>query len=360
MSTKTAKRTKKRAAQKSPTLTALLEKGHQRGSLEASEIEDSLLASPPDAAEFSLFLDLTTTLGVAIRDRRPPAEPPPGPLRVLGIYMRDISRHALLSAAEERALARLAREGNERAREQMVLRNLRLVVSMARRFAGRGVDLEDLIEDGNLGLITAVERFDPEKGFRFSTYAAWWIRQSISKGIAEQSRTLKIPLHVMRSIYRYLEFERRLALEWGRPPKPEEICHAAGYGIRRSRRVIALIRGIKSLDEGAVGQASQGLSLLERIPAEPDLETVIFRQMENAHLERLIQCLSEREALVLRIRYGFMDGEWRSLTQTGLFMGVSRERVRQIEKRALRKLREWIEQEERNGRLALERLGANT
>ncbi|MBD3235961.1 MAG: sigma-70 family RNA polymerase sigma factor [Candidatus Eisenbacteria bacterium] len=348
---------RKPVQKRSPSLTTLLEEGHKRGSLRASEVERSIMASPPDAAEFSLFLDLTKTLGIQIRERKRPEPPPPTTIRALGVYIRDISRYPLLTAAEERALARQAREGSEKARERMVLSNLRLVVSMARRFAGRGLDLEDLIEDGNLGLITAVERFDPEKGFRFSTYAAWWIRQSIAKGIAEQSRTLKIPLHVMRSLYRYLEFERRLSLEWGRPPSPEEICKAAGYGPRRSQRVIALVRGIKSLDEGTVGDASQGLSLLERLPAKVDLEKVIFRQMENAHLERLITHLSGREALVLRIRYGFMDGRNRSLTQTGFFLGVSRERVRQIEKRALRRLREWIEQEERDAQAALAKLG---
>lgn len=347
----------KKATRKSLTLTELLEHGHQRGSIRASEIEAALLTSPPDAAEFSLFLDLTATLGIKIRERRSP-DVSPTTLRTLGVYVRDIARYSLLSADEERHLGRLSREGNERAREHMVLSNLRLVVSMARRFAGRGVELEDLIEDGNLGLITAVERFDPEKGFRFSTYAAWWIRQSIAKGIAEQSRTLKIPLHVMRSLYRYLEYERRLSLEWGRQPTPEEICKAAGYGPRRSQRVIALIRGIKSLDEGGVGDAMQGLTLLERLPAEPSLESVLTRQMENAHLERLIARLSEREALVLRIRYGFMDGVTKSLTQTGVSLGVSRERVRQIEKRALRRLREWVEHEEQQARMALNKLGA--
>lgn len=359
MSTKITQASQKLTKKRSPSLTELLEKGHKRGTLRASEIESSIMASPPDAAEFSLFLDLTTTLGIEIRERKQPEPPPPPTIRALGVYIRDISRYSLLSAAEERALGRLVREGNQKARERMVISNLRLVVSMARRYSGRGVDLEDLIEDGNLGLITAVERFDPEKGFRFSTYAAWWIRQSIAKGVAEQSRTLKIPLHVMRSLYRYLEFERRLSLEWGRRPMPEEICEAAGYGPRRSRRVIALVRGIKSLDEGTVGDASQGLSLLERLPAKVDLEKVIFRQLENAHLERLLTQLSEREALALRIRYGFMDGEKRSLTQTGLFLGVSRERVRQIEKRALRRLRDWIEQEERDAQQALAKLGGD-
>ena len=330
-----------------PTLTELLEKGQKQGYLLSSEIEAALLADPPDAAEFSLFLDLTTTLGVEIREAPEVAAPPTKSLDALGIYFRDVSRYRLLTPEEERIYGRRARAGDERARERMVRSNLRLVVSIARRYVGRGVDLEDIIEDGNLGLITAVERFDPEKGFRFSTYAAWWIRQAIATGVAEQSRTLRIPLHVMRALHRYLEEERKLSLELERRPDAEEICRAAGFGPRRGQRVVALLHGIRSLDEEVAGDASQHLRLLDRLPSEPSLEDVLYRQFEHAHLEQVLQQLSEKEVLVLRIRYGFIDGRPRSLTQTGFFLGVSRERIRQIEKRALRRLREWVEREER-------------
>ncbi|MFH1145284.1 MAG: RNA polymerase sigma factor RpoD/SigA, partial [Candidatus Eisenbacteria bacterium] len=341
------------------TLTELLDRGQRLGSLQASEIEASLLAHPPDAAEFSLFLDLTSTLGIVIRETPEPEVLPVKSMDALGIYFRDVSRYPLLTPEEERVYGRRSRRGDEKARERMVRSNLRLVVSIARRYTGRGVDLEDIIEDGNLGLITAVERFDPEKGFRFSTYAAWWIRQAIATGVAEQSRTLRIPLHVMRALHRYLEQERRLALELERRPDPEEICKAAGFGPRRGSRVVALLHGIRSLDEEVAGDASQHLSLLDRLPAAPSLEEVIFRQLEHAHLEQVLQqqC-SEKEVLVLRIRYGFMDGRPRSLTQTGLFLGVSRERIRQIEKRALRRLREWIEREERETERLRQKTGA--
>lgn len=348
---------KQRATRRATTLTALLTEGQKTGFIEARHVEASLLRMVPDASEFSLFLDLTRTLGITIRERSPTPAPTPTCLRVLNVYFRDVGRHRLLTPAEERAVARLARDGDERARELMVLSNLRLVVSMARRYGGKGLDLEDLIEEGNLGLITAVQRFDPERGFRFSTYAAWWIRLAIAKGLAEQSRTLKVPLHVMRSLHRYIETERRLSLELERLPDVEEICRAAGFGPRKSRSVIALVRGIKSLDEVAVGEAGHGLALLERIPSQPSLEAVLYRQMEWVHLEKLMQKLSERENLVLRIRYGLMDGTPRSLTRTGLFIGVSRERIRQIEGRALRRLREWIEQEERRGVEVLQRMG---
>jgi len=352
----TPKRTSQRT--RTATLTELLEKGQSQGSLRASEIEAALLADPPDAAEFSLFLDLTATLGITIREHREEELPPVKSLDALGIYFRDVGRYPLLSPTEERVYGRRARNGDERARERMVRSNLRLVVSIARRYVGRGVDLEDVIEDGNLGLITAVERFDPDKGFRFSTYAAWWIRQAIATGISAQSRTLRIPLHVMRALHRYLEQERRLSLELERRPEPEEICRAAGFGPRRGQRVVALLHGIRSLDEEVASDASQHLSLLDRLPASPPLEDVVFQQLEHAHLEQLLQQLSEKEVLVLRIRYGFMDGRSRSLTQTGLFLGVSRERIRQIEKRALRRLREWIEREERETERLRERSGA--
>jgi RNA polymerase primary sigma factor len=342
------------------SLTALLEAGQARGYLRASDIEASLLASPPDASEFALFLDLTTTLGVAIREDEPrPPRRAETPLRTLGLYGRDVTRYPLLTALDERVLGKRARQGDPRARERMVLCNLRLVMSIARRFTGRGVDLEDLIEEGNLGLITAVERFDPDRGFRFSTYAAWWIRQAIATAVAEQSRTLKIPLHVMRALHAYLEQERRLSLKLERRPDPEEICRAAGFGPRRSERVIALIQGIRSLDEEVAGDASHRLSLLDTLPATPSLEEVLHRQMENAELEQQLTRLSEKEILVLRIRYGFIDGTPRSLTHTGLFLHVSRERVRQIEKAALERLRSWFREEEAHADRLREKLRAS-
>ncbi len=346
---------KKRVATRVRTLTDLLAEGQKNGELCATQVEASLLSTVPDASEFSLFLDLTRTLGITIRDPATPAPPPPS-LQALSVYFRDVGRHRLLTPREERIVARRVQAGDERATELLVVSNLRLVVSMARKFSGRGLDLEDLIEEGNLGLITAVKRFDPERGFRFSTYAAWWIRLGIAKGLSEQSRTLKIPLHVMRSLHRYIETERKLTLELGRFPDTSEISRAAGFGPRRARSVTALVRGIKSLDEKAVGEAGRGLTLMEKLPGGPSLEEVLHRQMECRHLEELMQRLSEREYLALRIRYGLMDGRPRSLTRTGLFLGVSRERVRQIERRALKRLREWIEEEERRGAQVLERL----
>lgn len=307
-----------------------------------------MMASVPDSSEFSLFLDLTKTLGIEIKE--PIAvHSSDVDMRALNLYFRDVSKYPLLSAKQEVALARRFRIGDAKAKELMIASNLRLVVSMARRYVGRGLDLEDLIEEGNLGLITAVERFDPEKGFRFTTYAAWWIRLGIAKGLAEQSKTLKIPLHVMRTLHRYLEKERCLALEMGRFPSNQEVCDAAGFGPRRSRSVSDLMRGIKSLDEEAVGEAGRALSLLERVASPNSLEDMLHAQMESRNLEELLGRLSEREKLVLRIRYGFMDGTPRSLNRTGMFLGVSRERVRQIEQRALRRLREWVEAEEQRG-----------
>ncbi len=351
-------KTARRVTTRVRSLTDLLSLGQASGVIHAKQIEASIFKAVPDASEFSLFLDLTRTLKISIRERPEVKRAmQPATLSAINIYFRDVGRHRLLTAQEERKVGRMAREGDERARDLMVLSNLRLVVSLARRYMGRGLDLEDLIEEGNLGLLTAVQRFDPEKGFRFSTYAAWWIRLGIAKGLAEHSRTLKIPLHVMRSLHKYIESERRLTMELGRFPEPEEIAHAAGFGPRRARTVATLVQGIKSLDETAVGEAGRGLTLLERIPDTPSLSELLHRQMECAHLEGLMQQLSERESLVLRIRYGLMDGTPRSLTRTGLFLGVSRERVRQIERRALMRLREWIEGEERRGAETLGRAG---
>ncbi len=342
------------AREHAPSLTTLLEEGQNKGVLDSERVEQSILNEVPDPSEFSLFLDLTRTLGIKLREK---AVPEPAAIETLPVYFRDVSRYPLLTADQEKALARRVRKGDRKAANLMVLSNLRLVANMARRFTGKGMDFEDLIEEGNLGLITAVQRFDPEKGFRFSTYAAWWIRLAIAKGLAEQSRTLKIPLHVMRSLHKYIEAERQLSLEWGRFPTPDEICKEAGFGPRRARSVSQLVRGIKSLDETATQEAGRGLSLLERIPDAPSLEDVLDRQMESKHLDSLMQKLSEREKLVLRIRYGFMDGTPRSLNRTGTFLGVSRERVRQIERRALMRLREWMAEEERRGAEVLEKSG---
>ncbi len=349
----------KSTARKTSTLSSLLAEGQKTGRIDASKIEASMMKSVPDSSEFSLFLDLTKTLGIEIKEK---TEMPitASSMRALNLYFRDVGRYPLLSAAQEKTLSRKARRGDSGARELMIASNLRLVVSMARRFMGRGLDLDDLIEEGNLGLITAVERYDPEKGFRFTTYAAWWIRLGIAKGLAEQSKTLKIPLHVMRTLHRYLEKERCLALELGRFPSNDEVCQAAGFGPRRSRSVSELMRGIKSLDEEAVGEAGRALSLLERTPASPTLEEVLQRQMESKNLEDLMGKLSEREKLVLRIRYGFMDGTPRSLNRTGMFLGVSRERVRQIEQRALRRLREWVEEEEQRGQKDINAVGSES
>jgi len=349
---------RKGTARKTPNLSSLLAEGQKTGSIDAKKIEASMLTSVPDSSEFSLFLDLTKTLGIEIKEQTAiPASS--ASMRALNLYFRDVGRYPLLTAKQEVAISRRARLGDRKARELMIASNLRLVVSMARRFMGRGLDLEDLIEEGNLGLITAVERFDPEKGFRFTTYAAWWIRLGIAKGLAEQSKTLKIPLHVMRTLHRYLEKERCLALELGRFPTNDEVCQAAGFGPRRSRSVSELMRGIKSLDEEAVGEAGRALTLLERTPASPTLEEVLQRQMESKNLEDLMSKLSEREKLVLRIRYGFMDGTPRSLNRTGMFLGVSRERVRQIEQRALRRLREWVEEEEQRGQIDINAVGSS-
>jgi RNA polymerase sigma factor (sigma-70 family) len=354
--TATGTAARQRKSHPAQTLTALLEVGQNLGFIRSSEVEASLLAAPPDPSEFALFLDLSATLGIPIREEAKAERRSEGPLRTLGLYGRDVGRYPLLTALDERVLGRRVREGDLGARQRMVLCNLRLVMSIARRFTGRGVDLEDLIEEGNLGLITAVERFDPERGFRFSTYAAWWIRQAIATAVAEQSRTLKIPLHVMRALHTYLEQERRLSLKLERRPDPEEICRAAGFGPRRGERVIALIQGIRSLDEEVVGDASRRLSLLDTLPATPSLEELLQRQMENAQLEQLLSRLSEKEVLVLRIRYGFIDGKARSLTHTGLFLHVSRERVRQIEKAALERLRAWLAHEEAQADRLRERL----
>jgi RNA polymerase primary sigma factor len=286
--------------------------------------------------------------GPADRGARGPARP----LDSVSLYLAEIRGQQLLTAAEEIALGRILAEGvgttREAARRRMILGNLRLVVSIARVYIGRGLDLLDLIEEGNLGLMQAVERFDYRKGFRFSTYASWWIRQAVVRGIANQARTVRIPLHVIQLINRFVSCERVLGHKLGRRPALDEIAAEMAQPMRKVVQVRALIDGIKSLDLVGSQEAYEGLREMELVNPPRSLEELIDLQLENERISGFLQRLEGREEAVLRIRYGFYDGQPYTLAETGRIFGVSRERVRQIEKRALKKMKELIEMAERS------------
>ncbi len=266
-------------------------------------------------------------------DRRPVSS---GDYDIEARYLAEISRYPLLTAEEEVDLARRARAGDEEARRRLIISNLRLVVTIARRYLGRGHSLMDLVEEGNLGLIKAAARFDPERGFRFSTYASWWIKQSITRGMANQSRTLRVPVHIFQLINRFIREEDTFQ---GRTPSDEEIAARLGISVKKARLVRKLITGIRGDEPLISAEALQKLAADAYYRNTHSPEETVTMQLEHQHMLDLVEKhLSEREQAILTMRYGLDGDEPKTLAEVGEIIGVSRERVRQLEKRALQKL----------------------
>ncbi len=335
-------------------LDRVLEAAKTRGHVLQGEIDALLAHDAFDETRFDLFLDLTRQLGLDIHEESlitatGKTEPEVVPdLDVLRVYLRDIGRYPLLTPADEQRYGREMREGTtpynrDEARRKMIVSNLRLVVKIAHSYSNRGVPFPDLIEEGNLGLIAAVDRFDYARGFRFSTYGSWWIKQAMARGIANQARTVRIPFHVMQLVNRYLATENRLRHRLGHAPGLAEVATEMEEKPKRLERVKHLIGAIKNLDYESSWEAMGSLAEMELANPPENFEEQVDRMLEHERLTRLLGRLSEREELVLRIRYGFDDGEAHSLAHTGQRIGVSRERIRQIEKRALEKLKRFVE-----------------
>ncbi|MEQ1833813.1 MAG: RNA polymerase sigma factor RpoD/SigA [Candidatus Eisenbacteria bacterium] len=261
---------------------------------------------------------------------------------LLDMYLNECGRVKLMTHPELLETATRARAGDEDARRRMILANLRLVVHVARTYRNRGLPFLDLIEEGNLGLIHAVDRFEPERGLRFSTYASLWIRQAILRGLAEQSRAVRIPVQMYQQLNRYTRTERLLRSRLGREPAVSEIAAELDISTPRAERLRALLNGMKSLDEHEGVDGFQELSAEDYGEGTMSVERLVEIQLEHEKLDRLLRSLAQREEQVIRIRYGFHDGIARSLQETGEHFGISRERVRQIESRALAKLRHAI------------------
>jgi RNA polymerase primary sigma factor len=256
-------------------------------------------------------------------------------------YFKEINRYPLLTHEEEIDLARKARKGDEDARRRLILSNLKLVITIAKSYTGYHVPFLDLIEEGNLGLIKAVSRYNPEKGFRFSTYASWWIRQAIVRAISTHSRTIRIPIHIFQLMAKYVALDEKM-----KNLTIEEKAEMLKISMKRFRMLEKLIRNIRELD---VSSSLETFSLLSRTAvrdSEADPEKIILQQIENEELTDLLERLSEREKLIIRIRYGLEDGKPHTLAETGEVIQVSRERVRQLEMRALKKLRLLLENPE--------------
>ena len=286
---------------------------------------DVIMAEEADDVDME-NIDLSVPDGVSIED----------PVRM---YLKEIGKVPLLSADREIELAQRMEEGDEDAKKELAEANLRLVVSIAKRYVGRGMLFLDLIQEGNLGLIKAVEKFDYRKGYKFSTYATWWIRQAITRAIAEQARTIRIPVHMVETINKLIRVSRQLLQELGREPSPEEIASEMNMPVERVREILKISQEPVSLETPIGEEEDSHLGDFIQddnvpVPADAAAFTLLKEQ-----LEEVLGTLTEREQKVLTLRFGLEDGRARTLEEVGKEFNVTRERIRQIEAKALRKLR---------------------
>jgi RNA polymerase primary sigma factor len=259
------------------------------------------------------------------------------------MYLREIGRVPLLTTQEEVDLARRVAEGEKQAKKGLIEANLRLVVSIAKKYIGRGMDLLDLIEEGNTGLIRAVEKFDYTRGYKFSTYATWWIRQAITRAIADQARTIRIPVHMVETINKLIRTQRRLVQELGREPLPEEIAAEMDMEIEKVNHILKINQDIVSID-APVGEEDDS-QLSDFLPDEDSLspQDAAIYQLLKEHVQEVLQFLTPREQKILKMRFGLEDGRSYTLEEVGQEFGVTRERIRQIEAKALTKLKKHRE-----------------
>jgi RNA polymerase primary sigma factor len=256
------------------------------------------------------------------------------------LYLREIGKIPLLSADEELELARRVVAGDKDAKDKMAEANMRLVVSIAKRYVGRGLDLLDLIQEGNTGLLRAVEKFDPDKGFKFSTYATWWIRQAITRAIADQARTIRIPVHMVETINKLLRTQRRLTQELNREPSNEEIAEAMELDVDKVEHIMKIKQDIASLDASIRDDEEESV-LSDFIEDEDTIspEESATNQLLKEQVKGMLGALTEREQKILKLRFGLEDGRQHTLEEVGQEFSVTRERIRQIEAKALAKLR---------------------
>lgn len=298
------------------------------------KIIDDFDASLLDDLDFDMDQPKSSELGTGTADEKNNGTDDP-----VKVYLKEIGRVPLLSAEEEIELATRINSDDEEAKKRLAESNLRLVVSIAKRYVGRGMQFLDLIQEGNLGLIKAVDKFDYTKGFKFSTYATWWIRQAITRAIADQARTIRIPVHMVETINKLIRVSRQLLQELGREPSPEEIAEEMGMPVERVREILKISQEPVSLETPIGEEEDSHLGDFIQddnvpVPAEAAAFTLLKEQ-----LAEVLETLTDREQKVLRLRFGLDDGRARTLEEVGKEFNVTRERIRQIEAKALRKLR---------------------
>jgi RNA polymerase primary sigma factor len=346
----------KAAAQKGDKAELLIKKGKERGYITYSEI----LKEFPHVEDDIMFLDELyekfTTAGIDILEGGMLADDTDqylatrniksrdsGAYDSIQIYLREIGQYPLLTASEERELAQRIERGDDEARNILARSNLRLVVSIAKKYVGRSPDLTllDLIQEGNLGLFKAVDKFDWNKGFKFSTYATWWIRQAITRALADQSRTIRIPVHMVETIAKYKQVSRRLAQVLGRDPQPEEIAIEMGVEVEKIYQIEKINQDTLSL-ENPIGSDDDDRSTLGDFIADDKIPSPIQESSERILGEQvrdILEDLSPKERKILEMRHGLLDGVYHTLEEVGKEFGVTRERIRQIEAKALEKIR---------------------
>ena len=328
-------------------LLQLLDAAEQGGSLKSTEISDVVEMHELDALEQDALYRELDRRGIEIvveepKDEEPP--PPPAPVAAqetttdaLQLFLREAGRHALLTAAQEVELAKKIEKGDMRAKQLMIQSNLRLVVSIAKNYRNQGLPFLDLIQEGTLGLIRAVEKFDWRRGFKFSTYATWWIRQAVARALADKARTIRMPVHIVERLQKMNRAERTLWTQLGREPTLDEIAEEASLPLQQAIEVRAAARASTSLDQ-PVGEADDAV-FGDFVAGEGLLpEEQVELSLRSQALKEALEALSERERQVVVLRYGLTDAEPKTLEEIGRRLGLTRERVRQIELDSLKRL----------------------
>ena len=341
-------------------LKDLLESGKTSGRLNKHDIEEAIVELAYDSEQMERLFDAIEAMNIEIiEDEDPPLEDLEFDVVIqegvdlevalssegisiddpVKVYLKEIGRVELLNGDEEITLARRMAEGDDAARKRLAEANLRLVVSIAKKYVGRGMQFLDLIQEGNLGLIKAVEKFDYTKGYKFSTYATWWIRQAITRAIADQARTIRIPVHMVETINKVLKVTRQLMMELGHEPCAEDVAKELGMSVEKVREIMKVAQEPVSL-ETPIGEEEDS-HLGDFIPDEdaPAPAEAASHILLKEQLSDVLNTLTSREEKVLRLRFGLEDGRSRTLEEVGKEFSVTRERIRQIEAKALRKLR---------------------
>ena len=348
-----------RAAGYSPEIDRLITKGKEQGYVTQQEIASVMPEAEDNLEELDELYAALADQGVEVTDQKDALiwDKDDDDVAVdtsddyikdiaddsVRLYLREIGKIPLLTSEQEISLAKRIEAGDKAAKDAMAEANMRLVVSIAKKYIGRGLDLLDLIQEGNTGLLRAVEKFDYSKGFKFSTYATWWIRQAITRAIADQARTIRIPVHMVETINKLIRTQRRLVQELGREPLPEEIAAEMEMDVDKVNHILKIKQDIVSL-EAPVGEEEDS-QLGDFIADEDSLtpEEAATHQLLKEHVNQVLALLTPREQKILRMRFGLEDGRSHTLEEVGQEFGVTRERIRQIEAKALAKLRKHRE-----------------